>query len=111
MNNEMDFRLVITNIPKNFSDNQLKDLLDKNFPSQIGDLNIINLGHKYTKNNKVCFLSAKIFEIRKSMMDFFATFELIDQKGFKTKLNVLDCLQQGKAGNLTDPVENSIDKS
>jgi RNA recognition motif-containing protein len=110
MNNEsMNFRLVISNIPKNFSESQLTDLLNKNFANSLSEINIIKLGHKYNKNNKVCFISAKSFEIRKNVMEFFATFELVDSKGYKTKLSVLDCLQQVRGFQDIDPVEKTID--
>jgi hypothetical protein len=112
MNNDnINFRLVISNIPKNFSDNQLIDLLNKNFANSLNDIFIIKLGHKYSKNNKICFVSTTSFDVRKNLMEFFATFELVDPKGYKTKLTVLDCIQQVKGPHVNDPVENTIDTS
>jgi hypothetical protein len=107
------FRLVIKNIPENLSDEQLLDILSKNFEeNKIRDINIIKLEHKYKmKNNKICYVTVENLEMRKQLFNFFSGFELVDPKGFKQKLAVVDCLYQNKGKSMKDPIENSLEKS
>jgi hypothetical protein len=105
-------RLVIKNIPENFSNEQMTDLLNKNFENKISNILIIKLDHKFNlKNNKICYLTAENLEVRKAVTSFFSTFELVDPKGFKQKLSVVDCLYQTKTKEVKDPLENTIDTS
>jgi hypothetical protein len=105
-------RLAIKNIPENFSNQQILDLLTKNFENMLKNIDIIKLEHKYNlKNNKICFLTAENLDIRKKVIDFFSVFELVDPKGFKQKLIVVDCLYQNKFKSNKDSIENTIDKS
>lgn len=104
------FRLVIKNIPKTLPDSHVKDILSKNFGSNIFDVVISKSLHK-SKNNKICYVSVDSIERRKEIINFFSTFELVDPKGFKQKLNVVDCLYQEDYTNKLDPIENTIDQS
>ena len=110
-NNIGSFKLVIKNIPENFSDNQLQELLIKNFENKVKDINIIKTVHKYSKNNKICFITIESFDTRKQILDFFSSFELVDPKGLKTKLLILDCLYQTKIKENKDINENTINES
>ena len=109
--NLSSFKLVIKNIPENFSDNQLQELLNKNFENKIRDIHIIKTVHKYTKNNKIFFITIESFDTRKQILDFFSTFELVDPKGLKTKLAILDCLYQTKLKENNDINDNTINDS
>jgi hypothetical protein len=104
-------RLVVKNIPENLSDNQINDLFNKNFEGKFKDLNICCSVHKYSKNSKFCFLTVDSFDVRKKVMDFFSTFEIIDPKGIKIKLIVLDCLYQNRIKENKDNMINSIGDS
>jgi hypothetical protein len=109
-------RLVIKNIPENFSNEQLNELITKNFENKIKDVNIVKLEHKYhSKNNKICFLTAENLETRKQIFSFFSGFEMVDPKGFKQKLTVVDCLYQNPNQNkvkvVKDVIENTIEQS
>jgi hypothetical protein len=107
-------RLTLKNIPENFSNEQLLDLLDKKFESKLKDIIITNLEHKYnSKNNKICFVTADNLEMRKKVFNFFATFEMIDPRGFKQKINIVDCLYQNppKDNINKDSIEGSIENS
>ncbi len=103
-------RIVLKNIPENFSDEQLKELLNKNFEGKLKDVIINKLEHKYnSKNNKICFVTAENFEIRKKIFAFFSSFEMVDPRGFKQKVNVADCLHQTKAKNLEEKITNTLE--
>jgi hypothetical protein len=106
------YRLEIKNIPENLSNEQLTDILNKNFENKLKDISIIKLEHKYNlKNNKICFLTVDNFELRKKLINFFSTIEIVDPKGFKQKLIVVDCLFQNKGKSNKDSVEGSINQS
>ena len=105
-------RLVIKNIPHSLSDNQIKDILKKNFEDRIkDDILICKLEKKYSlkKRNKICFITVDNLKTRNEVYEFFSTFELIDPKGIKQKLTVNDCLYQSKIKAENDPIENTID--
>ena len=105
-------RLVIKNIPHSLSDNQIKDILKKNFEDRIkDDILICKLEKKYSlkKRNKICFITVDNLKTRNDIFEFFSTFELIDPKGIKQKLTVNDCLYQSKIKAENDPIENTID--
>ena len=105
-------RLVIKNIPHSLSDNQIKDILKKNFENRIkDDILICKLEKKYSlkKRNKICFITVDNLKTRNEVYEFFSTFELIDPKGIKQKLTVNDCLYQSKIKAENDPIENTID--
>lgn len=107
-------RLTLKNIPENFSNEQLLDLLDKKFESKLKDIIITNLEHKYnSKNNKICFVTAENIEMRKKVFNFFASFEMIDPRGFKQKINIVDCLYQNppKDNIIKDSIEGTIENS
>ncbi len=108
---QISSRLVIKNIPENFSDDQLTELIKKNFENRTKDINILKLEHKYSKNNKLCYLTTDNLDTRREVIQFFNGFELIDPKGFKQKLTIIDCLYQNKAKNQKDKIENTIDQS
>ena len=105
-------RLVIKNIPHSLSDNQIKDILKKNFENRIkDDILICKLEKKYSlkKRNKICFITVDNLKTRNDIFEFFSTFELIDPKEKKQKLTVNDCLYQSKIKAENDPIENTID--
>ena len=105
-------RLVIKNIPHSLSDNQIKDILKKNFEEHIkDDILICKLEKKYSlkKRNKICFITVDNLKTRNDIFEFFSTFELIDPKGIKQKLAVNDCLYQSKVKPENDPIGNTID--
>jgi hypothetical protein len=107
-------RLTLKNIPENFSNEQLLDLLDRKFESKLKDVIITNLEHKYnSKNNKICFVTAENLEMRKKVINFFATFEMVDPRGFKQKINIVDCLfqNQSKDNFIKDSIEGTIQNS
>jgi RNA recognition motif-containing protein len=104
-------RLVIKNIPQNFSDTQIKELITKNFENKIKDITSIKLEHKYSKNNKLCYLTTDNLETRRDIIEFFNGFELIDPKGLKQKLSIIDCLYQNKTKSQKDKIENTIEQS
>jgi RNA recognition motif-containing protein len=104
-------RLVIKNIPENFSDDQLIELIKKNFEIRIKNITIIKLEHKYSKNNKLCYLTTDNLDTRREIIQFFNGFELIDPKGFKQKLSIVDCLYQNILKTQKDKILNTIDQS
>lgn len=88
------------------------EILNKNFEDKIKDISIEKLEHKYNlKNNKLCFLTVENFELRKKVISFFSTFEMVDPRGFKQKLSVMDCLYQNKPKALKDSAEGTINQS
>jgi hypothetical protein len=102
-------RLILKNIPENFSDDQLLDILKKNFENKLSEINIMKLEHKYnTKNNKICLVTCANLETRKNVVSFFQSFELVDPKGFKQKLSVIDSLYQNPTIKKEDKISNSI---
>lgn len=107
---QISSRLVIKNIPEKFPDDQLTELIKKNFENRIKDINILKLDHKYSKNNKLCFLTTDNLDTRRDAIQFFNGFELIDPKGFKQKLTIIDCLNQNKQKNQKDKIENTIEQ-
>ncbi len=112
--NNLACRLTLKNIPENFSNEQLLDLLNKKFEDKLKDIVITNLEHKYnSKNNKICFVTAENFEERKKVFSFFTTFEMVDPRGFKQKITVVDCLFQNqvKEKSLKDTIEGTIGQS
>jgi hypothetical protein len=104
-------RLVIKNIPEKFVNDQFAELINKNFENKVKDIEIVKLEHKYSKNNKICFVTTDSLDGRKEFMQFFNGFELIDPKGYKQKLTVNDCLHQTKSKAAKDVIENTIDES
>lgn len=104
-------RLVIKNIPENFSDDQIIELIKKNFENKSRDITIIKLEHKYSKNNKLCYLTTDNLDSRQEIIQFFNGFELIDPKGLKQRLSIIDCLYQNKIKNQKDKIENTIEQS
>lgn len=108
----LSIRLLIKSIPETFSNDQLNDILNKNFANKIHDINITKSVHKYaSKNNKICYLTIDSLEVRKEIIDFFTGFELVDPKGYKQRLTILDCLYQTKFKPIKDSVENTISNS
>jgi len=108
--------MIIKNIPGYISDTQLCDILNKNFENQIFDVNICYTSHQTdTKSKrKMCLLTVKSLESRLKIYEFFYDFEVIDNKGFKQKFNVVDCLyqKQEKVRNKgSDIIENTIKDS
>jgi hypothetical protein len=102
-------RLVIKNIPENFSDENMISLLNKNFGNKVSNVTIFKLVHKYgSKNSKLCYLTSENLEVRKQVIDFFQNYTLINPKGFKIKLVVVDCLFQHKPKPTKDNIENTI---
>lgn len=113
----IQFRLIIKNIPSNLSNENFLEILQKNFSDEIEkETLIVKLDKRYSmkKRSKVCFITVKNLMTRQKVYDFFSTFELIDPKGIKQKLTVNDCIVQGnfEAKNLakSDPVINTIDE-
>lgn len=111
---QVPIKLIIKNIPSNLSDAQIEDIFKKNFANEIeGECLIVKLDKKYTlkRRSKVCFVTAKTFQIRDKIYEFFSTFELIDPNGIKQKLSVNDCIVQENlyVNNSKDPIENSIE--
>lgn len=104
-------RLVIKNIPENFPDNHLLELINKNFENKIKDINIIKLEHEYSKNNKLCYLTTDNLNTRREVIQYFNGFKVIDPKGFKQKLSIVDCLFQNKSKAQPDKIENTIEQS
>jgi hypothetical protein len=105
-------RLVIKNIPNNLNDEEIMDVLKKNFGEHIIDkILVFKLLKKYSlkKRNKICFLTVDNFETRQNIIDFLDTFELVDPKGIKQKLTVNDCLLQNKIKGNEDQIENTIE--
>ncbi len=108
------FRLVIKNIPENFSDSQLTEIFNKNFETDDGvlhvsDITFNKLEHRYTaKNNKLCFITVDNFDMRKRLISFFSGFDIVDPKGFKQKLTVVDCLYHTKGKSTKDTIENTL---
>jgi hypothetical protein len=87
--------------------------MNKKFENQIFDVSIVNLSHKYDqKSQKVCLLTVKSFETRINLYEFFLDYEVIDQKGIKQKLNIVDALYQktltSQKDNIVDPIDNTI---
>jgi len=102
-------RLTLKNIPENFSNEQLLDLLNKTFETKLKEITITKLEHKYhSKNNKICFVTAENLEVRKKVFSFFSSFEMIDPRGFKQKISVVDCLFQNKQKAVKEEIEGSI---
>ena len=105
-------RLVIKNIPNNLNDEEIINILKKNFGEHIIDkILVFKLLKKYSlkKRNKICFLTVDNFETRQNIIDFLDTFELVDPKGIKQKLTVNDCLLQNKIKGNEDQIENTIE--
>ncbi len=112
INQNITCRLILKNIPENFSNELLLDLLNKNFENKLKEITITKLEHKYhARNNKFCMLTVDNLENRKKVFDFFKTFEMVDPKGFKQKLTVADCLFQNKLKNTKDTIEATIQNS
>ena len=111
---QQDFtsRIVLKNLPENLSDEVLRDILNKNFEGKFRDLTFCNLEHKYyARNNKLCFVTIKDFETRQKFISFFSKFEIVDPRGMKQKIFVLDALHQNKAKEMDDNVKNSLETS
>lgn len=112
INSSITCRLVLKNIPENFSNELLLDLLNKNFDNKLKEITITKLEHKYhARNNKLCMLTVDNLENRKKVFDFFKIFEMVDPKGFKQKLTAADCLFQNKFKNSKDIIEGTIHNS
>lgn len=108
------FHLIIKNIPEKFSDSQLKEILKKNFESDVLSVKILKLAHKYSlNNNKVCLIALKDINLRQKFYEFFEQFDLIDPKGIKHKLIINDCINQAemKISSDDDIIENTIEGS
>jgi hypothetical protein len=90
------YRLIIKNIPDKISNDNIMDILKKNFEDSVFDVTINKLKHKYNnmKNKKICFLSTHSLNIRKKIIDFFSNYEFVDPKGLKLKFTVIDSLYQ-----------------
>jgi len=104
------YRLIIKNIPDKISNENIMDILKKNFEDSIFDITINKLKHKYNnmKNKKICFLSTNSLNIRKKIIDFFLNYEFVDQKGLKHKFTVIDSLYQPMQIKSQDKADNTI---
>lgn len=104
------YRLIIKNIPDKISNDNIMEILKKNFEDVIFDISINKLKHKYNnmKNKKICFLSTNSLNIRKKIIDFFHNYEFIDPKGLKFKFTVVDSLYQPPKVKSNDKAENTI---
>jgi len=107
------YRLIIKNIPDKISNDNIMEVLKKNFENMIFDISINKLKHKYNsmKNKKICFLSTDSLNIRKKIIDFFLNFEFIDPKGLKHKFTIIDSLYQPATLKSQDKANNTIDTS
>ncbi len=104
------YRLIIKNIPDKISNDNIMEILKKNFEDVIFDISINKLKHKFNnmKNKKICFLSTNSLNIRKKIIDFFYNYEFIDPKGLKFKFTVVDSLYQPPMIKSNDKAENTI---
>lgn len=103
-------KLIIRNIPDGFPDDKFVEILRKQFENSVNKINIYKHVHKFkNKLNKICFLIVNSEETKQKVYDFFANFELIDQRGLKHKLKVVSTLLPFQ--NVTPPLDkinNSI---
>lgn len=109
---QVDFtpRLVLKNIPENLSDEAIKEILNKNFEGKFKDLRICNLEHKYySKNNKICFVTIDNLETRQKFISFFRKFDIVDPRGLKQKIIVVDALFQNKSKDIEDTITSSFE--
>lgn len=86
-------KLFVRNIPDAFPEDKFNEILKKQFENSVSNVNMYKHVHKFkNKLNKVCYFSVKSEETRQKVFDFFANFELIDQRGLKHKLKVITSL-------------------
>ena len=108
-------KLFIKNIPDGFADDKLTELLKKQFENLILKIRFYKHEHKFkNKLNKVSYIIIKNSpETKEKLFEFFSTFELVDQRGIKHKLKLVEALvpYEVNSVNVTDKVNNSISNS
>ena len=108
---DYDYKLFIKNIPDNNPDEKFLELLKKNFEN-MSNILIYKTAHKFTsKNNKLCSLTVNSQETRQKICEFFANFDMIDNKGLKNRLKVNDVVYQKSVKSVIDPINNTIGNS
>lgn len=105
-----NLKLYIKNIPDGFPDDKFLEILKKQFETSLTNLTLYKHSHKFkNKLNKICFLKVPSPEVKKKVCEFFSTFELIDQRGIKHKLKVVDSLLPSQSyPSSIDKLENTI---
>lgn len=109
-------RMILKNIPGNISENQLFEILSKNLENLIYDISIINTTHQADSRfkTKISLFTVKSLEARLKVYEFFHDFEIIDPRGYKHKMIVIDSLHQkltsSKSKNF-DSIESTINDS
>lgn len=105
-------RLVIKNIPSDLDDEEIKQIFLKKFKQDLKEeMMVVKLQKKYNpkKRNKILFMTVENFEVRQKVIEFIASFELVDPKGLKQKMTINDCLLQRKAKDIEDPIQNTLE--
>jgi len=103
-------KLFIRNIPDGFPEDKFYEILKKQFENSIENMNMYKHIHKFkNKLNKVCYFTVRSEETKQKVFDFFANFELIDQRGLKHKLKVITSLIPFQSStNFEDKISNSF---
>ena len=105
-------KLFIKNIPNNIQDDKFLEILNKNFENLISSATIYKHQHKFNpKNSKICFFTINSMEAKIKIYEFFSTFDMIDHRGLKHKLKIVDSIYMKPNMKMEDPVNNTISKS
>ena len=105
-------KLFIKNIPNNIQDDKFLDILKKNFENTISSATIYKHQHKFNpKNSKICYFTVNSLEAKTKIYEFFSTFDMIDHRGLKHKLKIVDSIYTKPNMKMQDPVNNTITNS
>lgn len=101
-------RLVIKNIPGFITDKQFFEILQKNLYKIVHEPTLVNASYQPDAKSKakICLVTVFDPESRLKVYEFFVDFELIDQKGLKHKLTIVDCLNQRFSKQKSEDVLN-----
>lgn len=95
---EEELRIVIKKIPTKMTESEMTSILNKSIKGEYFNFQYVKPPYKYDiKNNNLCFITIKSIDTRIKLEDFLASYEIINKKGQKQKLECDLCLIQPKS--------------